>query len=462
MDFSNNNPDQQNTSYNSGYQNSYNNAGYQNSSAYPPEQYNSASQQSFNEILLKKRKTRAVISTVFLCLFLIASLAFIVSSVKNLVELEVIDAEDVKYSEFKESTVYYFDELELVDYTSETKYIGENDKYIVRFRDKNDELCYTFISIEYTDDIKDECDDYFADESLQPGDVYLKGCFHGYEQTLRGSQLDYYQRELPGKNVNLCFYYDGENASAYTQEVRSDNLIPLIIFSVMAIIFLILIVFIWKGVNKLKSNNFTSSAIIVNKMASRSNIKIITFVIMAISAVMAFVGIIIFNSGNEIGVLFIVFGIISLIACCSSLYTSSKTEIATKLTREIFPTDEALTAELDRAFYTNGEFRSTPYLICLPGHIVIPKHKLAWVYVHKVKLYGIVTTQISLIIKTTECKSITVNLGDSVNETIFQDMLAKTGNTFYPHTVFGYSHNAINHYNNYKKQYKQTKQQNKG
>ena len=198
--------------------------------------------------------------------FLIIAVVFATLGIMRLGEKPVIDAATVKYSEISTENEYYFSELCLVDsyaaFWEDTEdNIVEYD-YIVLFADSTGALCYASLEVSKSSDISKTCLDYLNDDTLQPGDVLLSGCFSCYALDKQSDDIDEdfdtlykeYNAELPGVKTNLHFKYDGANAEEFAENRKTEATIFIIagaIFFIVSAVIITLIVVSFKKAKKI-------------------------------------------------------------------------------------------------------------------------------------------------------------------------------------------------------------------
>ncbi len=358
---------------------------------------------------------------------------------------------------------YYFAEMTLIDLVNSgyelTSDIETPDTYLVSFRDKNGELCYSYISVSYRDDIEDICYEYMMDETKMPGDVTLSGCFMGYKAELSDYLVKEYISEFPGKTVNMLFYYKTKSAQEYVDGQKSEAerpMIPGIILLLLSALFAVLIIK-KSGCTKANVADAPASAdLTLNKYTKSRNNKKTFLIILCVSAVLFVLGIVgVIADVEEIAAAYI-FGLIGCVAGGVLYYKAGKEAALRKTIEERFPTEEALNAELERAYYIDGEFRCTPYLLVFPNGKIVPKNMIVWMFIRKRKSYFI-TVGRSVVIKTVDCKEIEISLNNAEDEAKFTNMLMNVIQTLPSSLILGYSSESMKKYREYKKQYKADK-----
>lgn len=223
------------------------------------------------------------------------------------------------------------------------------------------------------------------------------------------------------------------------------------IIAVLAVCLVSLVIFINKKTeNGIKS--FITGAETVRKFNNLCNSKPVGIVCILISAALLAV-VFIFNINTEPPLYLI--GAAGVALGCIVFYTSIKAGLCKKMVREAFPTDKELITELDKVLYRNNNFRITKSLIVFPGNLIIPKDGIIWMYVHYNKKYGIITKSRHIVIKTTECKEISVTV-NSADETAFYDMISNK-EYLSSKTITGYTRESVSYYRDYKREYKQNK-----
>ncbi len=216
--------------------------------------------------------------------FLIIAVVFATLGIMRLGEKPVVDAASVKYSEISTENEYYFSELCLVDsyaaFWEDTEdNIVEYD-YIVLFADSTGALCYASLEVSKSSDISKTCLDYLNDDTLQPGDVLLSGCFSCYALDKQSDDIDEdfdtlykeYNAELPGVKTNLHFKYDGANAEEFAENRKTEATIFIIagaIFFIVSAVIITLIVVSFKKAKKI-SDVVTEGYEAPNLMMSQS------------------------------------------------------------------------------------------------------------------------------------------------------------------------------------------------
>lgn len=421
---------------------------------------NSAEEQ---EIMQTKRKRSIIKKLVLLLPLVVVGIVFIANSISDLNDIRTFDVKDTAYTDFLGGEAYYFSEMTLIDLVTSgyelTSDIETPDTYLVSFRDKNGELCYSYISVSYRDDIEDICYEYMMDETKVPGDVTLSGCFVGYKAELSDYLVQEYISEFPGKTVNMRFYYKTKSAQEYVDGRKSEAerpMIPGIILLLLSALFAVLII---KKSDSTKVNVADAPASAdstLNKYTKGRNNKKTFLIILCVSAVLFVLGIVgVIADVEEITAAYI-FGIIGCVAGGVLYYKARKEAALRKTIEERFPTEEALNAELERAYYIDGEFRCTPHLLVFPNGKIVPKNMIVWMFIRKRKSYFI-TVGRSVVIKTVDCKEIEISLNDAEDEAKFTNMLMNVIQTLPPNLILGYSSESMKKYREYKKQYKNNK-----
>lgn len=217
-------------------------------------------------------------------LFLIIAIVFGTLGVMRLGEKPVVDAATVKHTEINTQDEYYFTELCLVDayaafWEDDEDNIVEYD-YVVCFYDSTGALCYASLEVSKSSDISKTCLDYLNDDTLQPGDVLLSGCFSCYALDKQSDDRDEdfaklyndYNAELAGVKTNLHFKYDGANAEEFAENRKTEATIFIIagaIFFIVSAIIITLIVVSFKKAKKI-SDVVTEGYEAPNLMMSQS------------------------------------------------------------------------------------------------------------------------------------------------------------------------------------------------
>lgn len=368
---------------------------------------------------------------------------------------EIKNIKDSSYSNIKANTVYYFDEIELIDSRDLRTDNYPVSDFLIRFRDKNNELCYAFLHVSDSSEIKDQCESFINGSSSE--NKILSGCFSGFEVNLSGENYNRHNNEIQGKAVNIIFSYKSKSPLSYVlnntirldPSVNSDN--NTVIIATLAICLVALLILI----NKKKENDINSVVTgveIVKKFNNLGSSMPVGIACMFISAALLAAGLI-FNIKTEPPLYLI--GIAGIIPGYIIFYIACKASLCKKMVREIFPGDKELILELDKMQYRNKNFRITESLIVFPGNYIIPKDKIIWMYVHYNKKYGVITKSKHIIIKTTDCKEISVII-NSTDEMIFYDMV-RNKEHLSSKTIIGYTKESVKYYSTYKKEYKQNK-----
>ncbi len=425
-----------------------------NMSAAPEIEPDTKEQEAAQKII----RRRIIIRCILLIPLAVFCFIFIAGGILELSSIRIFDAKDTAYADFQSGEVYYFEEMMLIDLVFSSSELSSDpltpDTYLVSFRDKNDELCYAYLKVDYMDDIKETCYEYMQDDTKMPGDVFLSGCYKCYEDELSDNVTEYYMTEVPGKSANVEFLYEEETASAYIEREEKQAVPRLIIGIIMLIGLIVSVFFIVKKANKmpLKDSPPVESPVILKKYSKNKKLAKILRILTGLFLVMLAVGLIFVMSSEDFAGIFVI-GMLGSMVNGIILINYIKFEKTAKMTAGLFPSDEELQAELDRAYYKNGEFRCTPQLMVFPGGWIIPKNKIKWMYILVKRTYGIPVER-SIIIKTVDCKEINIPLGVSSNEVLFKHMILMTGQTLPKDIIFGHSRESIDLYNEYRKQYK--------
>lgn len=411
--------------------------------------------------LIKKRKRGTIIKLIALIPLAAFFIFMFIGGITMFSDIRTFDAKDTSYTEFMNNEVYYFSEMTLIDlvdsgyeYTSD---IATPDTYLVSFKDKNGELCFAYLSVSYDDAIEETCYEYIMDDTKIPGDVVLSGCFKGYDDEISDYRVQEYISEMSGKTVNIRFYYEGHSVEAYMDAERRQPLMTMIIGLMALVPLIICVIRIFKKSKNVKNNPAAAAAPeeILKKYAKGKNKKKICLIALCVSAVFVVIGYAGFFFTEKL-MIFAAFGMIGAVTG-GVLYSVAVREATVRVKiDELFPTEEALLAELHRAYYADGEFLYTPQLLVLPGGRIIPKNMILWLYIRKQKTYGITVSR-SVMVTTVECKQFEVPLGGMMDEEKFTRMLNTVINTLPPNIILGYSQESINRYREYKKQYKANK-----
>lgn len=177
---------------------------------------------------VRKDKRKNMFFIVLLSIPLLLILIIVTGAIIEIATIRVEDVSTISYQSMSEGEGYYFDEMVLLDlyYQAGALITGdiEIDHYIVSFVDGDGTRVYTDLQTGEYNQIKEKCEMYVRDDSLEEGEVILSGCFHGYES---GSTVNYffnkayerYSEEVPGEILNWSFFYeDAETMEEYRSE----------------------------------------------------------------------------------------------------------------------------------------------------------------------------------------------------------------------------------------------------
>ena len=384
-----------------------------------------------------KHKKKSYKITIIICSVLLALFFPLVPmSIGVLIQARVINISEISYKSIDIDDQFYVEEFTLVD----QYYVTMDNVYhqtinsrglVISFEDKDGIVCYASIDLKTYDEFYDICEKFIEDPERKIGDVVFSGCFSCTDFHLKNS--DYFEKAYqlhnatrPGVNTGLTFEYDFPTAEQYIRNKLETALLLCIISAVATIPYAILIIFSAYKIKHLADPvPILSGTDILKKMSIKQRIAGFIHAALFASSILTVISVVFLGVLKEDNALpvYITSFFVFFISGFAYLIYAKPVVACKKILNNYFVTQDKIAKELDNYLFTSESIRCTNSFVLLPGNIVLPIKCFLWVYTKVSKNNFGVTTEILLIVKTPEKRTVKIPLGDTSDIVTFNRML---------------------------------------
>jgi len=198
----------------------------------------------------KNSLSQNTLTIVILVLFAVVTAAMCIGGLTMFKEQPIEDGSAADPAAFDTSKVYDFDEIVIIDeyafaYEGSESNVTEH-YYLIGFANEEGEVYFASLEAKKDADIVDDCNEYIADDTMEIGDLILKGVCICNELSVKekdvrdeyASAIEIYSELIPGKDSGINFIYEAADVETYRKDAKTDAMM----LSIMGGVFTLLCV----------------------------------------------------------------------------------------------------------------------------------------------------------------------------------------------------------------------------
>lgn len=196
----------------------------------------------------KNSLSQNTLTIVILVLFAVVTAAMCIGGLTMFKEQPIEDGSAADPAAFDTSKVYDFDEIVIIDeyafaYEGSESNVTEH-YYLIGFSNEDGEVYFASLEAKKDADIVDACNEYIADDTMEIGDLILKGVcicneLSAKEKDVRSEYaniIELYSEIVPGKDTGINFIYEAADIETYREDAKTDAAVLSIIGGVFALL----------------------------------------------------------------------------------------------------------------------------------------------------------------------------------------------------------------------------------